>query len=703
MAWFRMMGVDSVEYHRATVLGGADDHPGAARRYYASHGETALVWGGSVAARLGLHGPIDDDGYDAIFGPGGATDPHLGERLVRTRRPGVELVVSAHKSVAVLGVMGAVDDMHSILDAETDATMGFLDEWFRRQGGRRGRVQSRSSTAGLLWARTRHVTSRAGDPEPHDHVLIANVTEMLDARGGWKALDTGGLRDLVHAATMVGRHAAAARAVALGYAIEADPGPSGKLGHWRLVGLPDDALELFSKRSSEIDAAMASEGFDSYRGRAIAARTTRAPKAEHQAPDTDLWQAWRRELADAGIDPTELLRHFEGEQDRHHRPVRVLTAAERAAVVDHLLAPDGPLAERKAFTHPDVVRAAAPLLYGCVHSELHEVVAAVTAHHDAIRLVGQPGARGRAWAVASALATEHAVGAIAARLTQRRGPTIAAPEVAQVIAAHAQTSGFELTAGQRQAVMAACTSGRALDLIIGVAGSGKTTALDVVHTAYRRAGYRVLGAAISGQAARTLGDETGIDSRTVASLTARLERGTLTLDHGTVLVIDEAGMADDRSLLALLDAVKRAGAKAVLVGDHCQLGAIGPGGGLEALLHRNPDAVHVIAENVRQHDHAERKPSMSSEAATSKWPSSGIGPTTASSPARPVTTPSPPPSRPGTPMSPKPRRPSCWPGADPTSPPSTAPPAKPVSTTALSAAPSARRPAAGPTPPATGS
>jgi hypothetical protein len=28
VAWMRMMGVDSVEYHRSTVLARGDDHPG---------------------------------------------------------------------------------------------------------------------------------------------------------------------------------------------------------------------------------------------------------------------------------------------------------------------------------------------------------------------------------------------------------------------------------------------------------------------------------------------------------------------------------------------------------------------------------------------------------------------------------------------------------------------------------------------------
>ena len=48
MAWFRMMGVDSVEYHRATVLGRDDDHAGQAILYYGSRGETPLVWGGGA-------------------------------------------------------------------------------------------------------------------------------------------------------------------------------------------------------------------------------------------------------------------------------------------------------------------------------------------------------------------------------------------------------------------------------------------------------------------------------------------------------------------------------------------------------------------------------------------------------------------------------------------------------------------------------
>ena len=180
MAWMRMMGADSVAYHQATVMGRADDHPGQALAYYASRGETPLVWGGSGAVHLGLSGRVTEEEYAAIYGPGGAKHPRTGARLAATRRPGMELVISAHKSVAELGVIGRAEDMHRIMDAERDATLAYLEAVTRERGGRRGRLAISSPTGGLVYAHTRHATSRAGDPGPHDHVLLANVIEMRD-------------------------------------------------------------------------------------------------------------------------------------------------------------------------------------------------------------------------------------------------------------------------------------------------------------------------------------------------------------------------------------------------------------------------------------------------------------------------------------------------------------------------------------------
>jgi hypothetical protein len=110
----RMMGVDSINYHRKTVMERADDYPRAALEYYATRGETPLAWGGSGAPELGLEGPGTEAEYDAIFGPGGARRPSDGAGLVSAKRPGMELVVAAQKSVAMLGLIGRAEDMHAI-------------------------------------------------------------------------------------------------------------------------------------------------------------------------------------------------------------------------------------------------------------------------------------------------------------------------------------------------------------------------------------------------------------------------------------------------------------------------------------------------------------------------------------------------------------------------------------------------------------
>lgn len=305
MAWMRMMGRNSVEYHRATVLERIDDHPGLALEYYASRGETPLVWGGSGAEALGLSGPVTPDAYQAIYGPGGASDPRTGTRLVSTSRPGMELVISAHKSVAELGVLGRAEDMHKIMDAERHATLSYLDQVTRDKGGRRGRGAVAAPTGGLIYAHARHATSRAGDPCPHDHVLLANVAEMADDKGGWKAPDTTLWREHLHAATMVGRLASAKVATDLGYAIEADPGPSGKLGHWRIAGIPQEVLDIHSKRAAEIEAECARTDNHSYQARNVAARTTR--KAKRHPPEGLLVAQWRAELESAGYTPANLV------------------------------------------------------------------------------------------------------------------------------------------------------------------------------------------------------------------------------------------------------------------------------------------------------------------------------------------------------------------------------------------------------------
>ena len=119
MGFMEIMGSKSVRYHAENVMGRADDHPGRRPRVLRIQGGDPAFAGGDQGLRPWVSkGAVTDHQCVSIYGEGGAKDPVTGERLVHTKRPGMEIVIAAHKSVAELGVIGRAEDMHAIVDAE---------------------------------------------------------------------------------------------------------------------------------------------------------------------------------------------------------------------------------------------------------------------------------------------------------------------------------------------------------------------------------------------------------------------------------------------------------------------------------------------------------------------------------------------------------------------------------------------------------
>jgi ATP-dependent exoDNAse (exonuclease V) alpha subunit len=194
---------------------------------------------------------------------------------------------------------------------------------------------------------------------------------------------------------------------------------------------------------------------------------------------------------------------------------------------------------------------------------------------------------------------------VAAQMTGDDGPKVEEQFALDAVTRFEERLGVPLTATQQEVAIGLMVSGRRFDLVMGVAGSGKTTTLAAVREGFESAGYTVLGTAASGQAARNLGEGAGIESRTVASLSWRLAHKTLELSDRHVLILDEGAMTSDVDLTRLLTAVERSGAKLIIVGDDRQLGAIGPGGALTALAERHPEQLWALTDNLRQNDPAE--------------------------------------------------------------------------------------------------
>ncbi|CUX68832.1 Ti-type conjugative transfer relaxase TraA (plasmid) [Agrobacterium tumefaciens] len=122
--------------------------------------------------------------------------------------------------------------------------------------------------------------------------------------------------------------------------------------------------------------------------------------------------------------------------------------------------------------------------------------------------------------------------------------------------------------------------------VVGRAGAGKTTMMKAAREAWELTGYRVVGGALAGKAAEGLEKEAGIQSRTLASWELRWKRGRDLLDDKTIFVMDEAGMVASKQMAGFVDAVVRAGAKIVLVGDPEQLQPIEAGAAFRAIVDR---------------------------------------------------------------------------------------------------------------------
>jgi hypothetical protein len=151
-------------------------------------------------------------------------------------------------------------------------------------------------------------------------------------------------------------------------------------------------------------------------------------------------------------------------------------------------------------------------------------------------------------------------------------------------------NGTALDAGQASLVWQMCTSAARLQLAIAPAGAGKTTAMRALTLAWTEDGGQVIGLAPSAAAAAVLAEQTGIRTDTLAKLTWSLDHGELpdwaaAIGPSTLMIIDEAGMADTLTLDAAVQFAVGRGASVRLVGDDQQLAAIGAGGVLRDIQH----------------------------------------------------------------------------------------------------------------------
>lgn len=487
---------------------------------------------------------------------------------------------------------------------------------------RRGKNGVNKIHAELVAATFMHTISRAEEPQLHVHCLVMQMVRGSD--GKWCKLDSMALHRWTPTLGRLFR-------ATLAQKLQGDLGlelirPVDAKGHekswFEIKGIKQELIDAASSRRKEVLAASGPQGRgkgrEAARQRQDAAYKTRKAK-EKRIDIQQVFDNCRKQARDLGVRP-EALENLIGR-------ARPILPEKRQELYRQAF--DGAIKklskEVAHFGERDLICEIVERLqhHGFKGTELADRIREeIPNRTDLIPLQDRQGER--RFATKQTMELEARFLKDVEKLRARKGALLTHQQTEAVIREH---KGLSLE--QKKAVRRLLSRKRAIRVLAGVAGAGKSTALAAVRQGFEKAGYRVIGGALAGTVATDLEAKTGIKSRTVASHLWRLDkplgrklrdharhharmlirelRGRKTwtldqpkLDSKTVLVIDEAGMLGTKQLAALTRLVRKAKATLILAGDDHQLPPIEAGAPFSHLLKTLPAA--ELKSNQRQQD-----------------------------------------------------------------------------------------------------
>ncbi|MDG3065994.1 MobF family relaxase [Thauera mechernichensis] len=546
---------------------------GQVEDYYAAEGDPGK-WVGGGLERVGLQAGEIRDGEFARVAAGISIG---GEKLAQNagdpdRRAGWDCTFSAPKGVSVVWALADDERRVAVEEAQEKAVHAALrmleGKAFFARTGRDGEV---AQQARLVAATFRHGTSREQDPQLHTHAFVMNLAVRDD--GKVSSIDPRQMMRWQKAIGAAYRAELAENLRGLGYQVERDGDA------FRVVGVSRAIEAEFSQRRQQITARLQELGLrDAKSSENVALETRRAKAIVGQL---ELERQWTARAEALGLTP-EAAAELRG--DEPGRPLELLKAGE---LLDKLTELDAVVDERKIY------QAAAEAAQGA--GGIRDATRlAETAKLLAVPLYDHVGGR-TLYTTREMLAAEQSVLQIACARAQESAHRLSPQVVEKAITAmqaERSTGGapFRLRAEQRDAVLALTTNQGATALMVGDAGTGKSTALAAVREAYLSQGFSVIGAALAGKAAAELQAGAGIQSSTIDRLLIDVDGGRTVLNSRTVIVLDEAGMIDSRKMARVSQLARDAGAKLILVGDHKQLQPVGAGATFRHLAAEQPVA-----------------------------------------------------------------------------------------------------------------
>lgn len=554
--------------------------------YYLDGGEPPGKWLGTGAEKLGLRGTVDGDELRHLL-RGFSADGNHG--LIKNagsdrHQPGWDLTFSAPKSVSVLWSQAGAETRKAIQQAHAIAVKEALTYLEETAGfTRRGRGGRTHEPAGLLIATFEHGTSRAIDPQLHTHCLVLNLATRADNTTG-TVLSKPLYEHKMAAGALYRAELASQLERQLGVICE-------RTKSWfEIAGIPKALLEFFSKRRAAIEEKLSASGMETASAAAFAALATREPK-DLVAPRSELFRQWHEGGRENGFGEAQA-KAIMGRAPERDRTKEMAQAFREAL---------GKItASQSHFSEKDFIRYVAEASQGRgLDARLIRGWAKYDLEHspEVVRLGTAKGEK--RYTTVEMMTLEKELLKTAERLKTDTSHKVRAATVKAVIAKRGK-----MNPEQRAAIEHATRSPGRVQVISGIAGTGKTYMLGACREAWERDGFNVVGTALAGKAARELESHAGIKSDTLAKRLWDLDNddqgkgNRFRIDSRTIMVLDEAGMVGTRQMEQLIKAVDRGGGKLVLVGDAGQLQAIEAGGAFAALGRRLGQA--ELTEIIRQ-------------------------------------------------------------------------------------------------------
>ncbi|ACV05706.1 Multifunctional conjugation protein TraI [Kytococcus sedentarius] len=553
------------------------------------------------------------------------------ERGRRRAVAGFDFTFSVPKSASALwavadaGTQALIGEAHHAAVAEVVAFME-REVAATRTGATAGDgAVAQVDVTGFVATAFDHFDSRAGDPHLHTHVVISNkVQTAFD--GKWRSLDGRPMHAAVVALSEL-HEAVFADHMTRTFGVEWEARDMGRDRNpaWAISTVPEELVQEFSTRARHIDAEknrliaeyVARHGRQPSTAtiiklRAQATLATRPEKAVRSL--ADLTSDWRtRATGVLGQDATGWARTItDNDQPLLLRAddVPLDAIGELGQTVVEVVGE-----KRSTWRRWNLMAEASRQTMGWRFATMHDREAVVAMVADAAEqaslrltppdLATSPATfrRGDGTSVFrpkhSTVFSSELLLAAEERLLDR-SRTLTAPTVpvttVEKITNKPDHEGRMLGEDQTDVLMKIAVSGRMLDVLVGPAGAGKTTAMSALRRAWEKehGSGSVVGLAPSAVAAQVLADDLGIRCENTAKWWQNHLIDGTDFEAGQLVIIDEASLAGTLSLDRITHLAERAGAKVLLVGDYGQLQSVDAGGAFGLLVGDRNEAPELV-------------------------------------------------------------------------------------------------------------